>query len=42
MNCPQLSNTIQACSSEENRCYKLTHPGGVSRGCSRDRCSIHV
>ncbi len=41
-NCPQLANTITTCESGLNKCYKTAFPGGVSRGCARDRCNVQV
>jgi hypothetical protein len=42
INCPQLSSSIKTCNSDENRCYKAAFPGGVTRGCAKDRCNIQV
>jgi hypothetical protein len=41
-NCPQLSTTVKKCTGNDNRCYKAAFPGGVSRGCARDRCDVQV
>jgi hypothetical protein len=41
-NCPQLANTIKTCESGYDKCYKAAFPGGVSRGCGRDRCNVQV
>ncbi|CAF3262018.1 unnamed protein product [Rotaria socialis] len=41
-NCPQLSDAVRTCANDDNRCYKLAFPGGVSRGCVRDRCSAQI
>ncbi|CAF4840467.1 unnamed protein product [Rotaria sp. Silwood1] len=41
-NCPQLSNTIKKCTGDENKCYKAAFPGGVSRGCAKERCNVQV
>jgi len=41
-NCPQLVNSVKKCGSDENKCYKAAVPGGVSRGCAKDRCNVQV
>ncbi|CAF2704938.1 unnamed protein product [Rotaria sp. Silwood2] len=41
-NCPQLTNTIKTCNNDENKCYKAAFPGGVSRGCAKERCNVQV
>ena len=35
MDCPQLSKTIKTCTNNDNKCYKVTLPGGAARGCAR-------
>lgn len=41
-NCPQLSSSIKTCTSDDNKCYKAAFPGGVSRGCAKERCNVQV
>lgn len=41
-NCPDFSSTITTCSGDNSRCYKAAFPGGVARGCAKERCAIQV
>jgi hypothetical protein len=41
-NCPQLKDTVKTCTGGEDKCYKAAFPGGVSRGCAKDRCNVQV
>jgi hypothetical protein len=41
-NCPQLAETVKKCEKGNDKCYKAAFPGGVSRGCARDRCDVQV
>jgi hypothetical protein len=41
-NCPQLSGTIKTCTGDDNKCYKGAFPGGVARGCAKERCNVQV
>ncbi|CAF1263603.1 unnamed protein product [Adineta steineri] len=41
-NCPQLKDTIKTCGGDDNKCYKGTLLGGVTRGCAKERCTVQV
>jgi hypothetical protein len=41
-NCPQLSNTVKTCTGDDNKCFKAAFPGGVKRGCGKERCNVQV
>jgi hypothetical protein len=41
-NCPQLSDAVETCQGDQNKCYKAAVPGGVKRGCANKQCNVEV
>ncbi len=37
-----MSNSIKTCAGDDNKCYKAAFPGGVTRGCAKERCNVQV
>ncbi len=37
-----MSETKKTCGDGEDKCYKAAFPGGVTRGCAKERCNVQV